>query len=463
MALLLRIGAAAVLPNAAHPDETFQTREPAHRLAYGYGIVPWEFREGVRSWVFPAFLAGVMRATDWMGKGSQGYLLGIAIVLSAISLTAVWFAFAWAHRSGGINSAVVAAAGAAVWFELVYYAPKALNEVVAAHLMLPALYLGTGAEPPRARGRLFAAGLFYGLTVALRPALVPAVAAGVAWQCWRDWRGCLPVLLAGILPPIALFGLVDALTWSYPFQSFIRYFWINIVQGRSATFGVEPWYWYLLSVGRRLGPILVLAVVGARRSPFLAVVALVILVSHSLIPHKEDRFIYPLVPIALTLAALGLLDAAAWLSRRLPRLQSPGTATAVGVLFMASISVWLGSEFPLWGNNAGTLAAMEALSTDPAVCGIGLRGIPYTKSGGYTFLHRDVPIVVVLRDAQLKTLGPALSAVLTEIPLKDRQFAPAGCRHGACVYRRSGPCRAPGPENEINHYLERKGLPWAPH
>ena len=110
-----------------HPDEIFQTQEPAHRLAYGYGVVAWEWRQGARSWVFPAFLAGVMRTTDWMGSGSQGYQWGMAIVLSLISLTTVWFGFAWAKRASGTEAAIIAAGACATWYELVYFAPKTLD------------------------------------------------------------------------------------------------------------------------------------------------------------------------------------------------------------------------------------------------------------------------------------------------------------------------------------------------
>src|SRR5208337_881839 len=133
--IFLRVGAAIRFPNMHQADEIFQTQEPAHRLAYGYGVVTWEWRRGVRSWVFPAFLAGVMRTTDWMGSGSTGYLRGIAIVLSLISLTTVWFGFAWAKRASGTDAAMVAAGACAIWCELIYFAPKALTEVVAAHAL----------------------------------------------------------------------------------------------------------------------------------------------------------------------------------------------------------------------------------------------------------------------------------------------------------------------------------------
>ena len=101
IALALRVGVAIRLPSIEWPDEIVETLEPAHHLAYGYGIVTWEFRRGIRSWVFPAFLAGVMRATDWMGPGSIGYIRAITIVLSLLSLTTVWFGYAWGKRAGG--------------------------------------------------------------------------------------------------------------------------------------------------------------------------------------------------------------------------------------------------------------------------------------------------------------------------------------------------------------------------
>ena len=95
LALLLRVGVAIHFPSIEYADEIYNTLEPAHHLAYGYGVVAWEWRRGARSWVFPAFLACVMRATDWMGPGSLGYIRAITVLLSLLSLTTVWFGYAW--------------------------------------------------------------------------------------------------------------------------------------------------------------------------------------------------------------------------------------------------------------------------------------------------------------------------------------------------------------------------------
>ena len=235
--LLLRVGVAIHFPSVEWGDEIFNSLEPAHHLAYGYGIVVWEWRLGIRSWVFPAFLAGVMRATDWMGPGSLGYLRAIAIFLSLLSLTTIWFGYAWAKRAGGNAAAMIAAGVCATWYELVYFAPKALNDVVAANVLLPGLYLGMYGEALPEKKRLFFAGLFCGLAVSLRMYLAPAIYLQSFISAIRTGEErTLPTSL-GLLLPIVSFGLVDGVTWSYPFQSFFGFLWVVVVHGQSFANG----------------------------------------------------------------------------------------------------------------------------------------------------------------------------------------------------------------------------------
>src|SRR5437868_7838218 len=142
VALTLRIGLALAYPTLDWPDEVFQTTEPAHRLAFGNGVVTWEWREGTRNWMLPGLLAGIMRTTAWTGAGSSGYLRGITLILGALSLSVVWFAYQWGSREFGARGGMLIAIICAAWYDLVYYGPKALNEVVAAHLLVAGLYLG---------------------------------------------------------------------------------------------------------------------------------------------------------------------------------------------------------------------------------------------------------------------------------------------------------------------------------
>ena len=53
IAALPRIWAAVFDQGVFWPDEIFQSTEPAHTFAFGYGYVAWEFQDGARSWLFP--------------------------------------------------------------------------------------------------------------------------------------------------------------------------------------------------------------------------------------------------------------------------------------------------------------------------------------------------------------------------------------------------------------------------
>ncbi|MGA3315626.1 MAG: hypothetical protein ABSC64_04210 [Candidatus Korobacteraceae bacterium] len=459
IALVLRVEVPAHFPSIEWPDEIYNTLEPAHHLAYGYGVVVWEWREGVRSWVFPTLLAAVMRATDWMGPGSVGYLRAITVILSLLSLTTVWFAYHWGRRTCGESAGFIAAGACAIWYQMVYFAPKAFTEVVAGNILLPGLYLGMYGEELPEKKRLFLAGLFCGLAVSLRMQLTPAVAFATYYFCRTNWRRRTAPVLAGLLLPVVAFGLVDAITWSYPFQSFLRYFWVVVVEGRGSTFGTEPWYWYLLLLARSFGPLLLLALVGVRRSPFLGWVALIIVASHSVFAHKEPRFIYPVIPIIVTLAALGFVELAAALSTRRKLALSPKVTVVAGLVFFALTSGFLAWRFPRWRHNSGGLIAMDRLSQDSSVCGVGLPSPLLLHSGGYTHLHRNVPIILINPNIALEEQVPGFNAFLTFGRFNDQKFGfePVGCWNGICLYRRAGSCSASSQYNEVNKVLQESG------
>ena len=72
VAVVLRI--LAFSPYAIHhPDEAVQYLEQAHRLAFGSGLVPWEYRFGMRSWLLPVLLAGPMALGEVIAPGSLLY------------------------------------------------------------------------------------------------------------------------------------------------------------------------------------------------------------------------------------------------------------------------------------------------------------------------------------------------------------------------------------------------------
>lgn len=454
VALALRIGVALRSPSIEWPDEIFNTLEPAHRMVYGYGVIVWEWREGIRNWVYPAFLAAVMRGTAWMGPGSRGYLTGITVVLSLLSLSSVWFAYAWAKKSSGTAAGLIAAGACATWYQLVYFSPKAFYEVFATDFLLPGLYLGMYGDELPEKKRLVLAGLCLGIAACVRLQYAPAVAFAVLYLCHKKWAARAPALFAGLLIPVIAFGLVDAFTWSYPFQSYIQYVQMNVFSGRNAQYGSEPWYIFFYALWRTMWPMLLLAVAALRRNALLAWVAAIIVVSHSAITHKEFRFIYPALPIIVTLAALGFVEITAFLSKRLSLLPSLRAVTATGLICSVLISAGFARGMH-WDRSSGGLIAFDKLSQDPGVCGVGLLALPWSLTGGYSHLHRDVPMLIVNRNAPPESQMLNFNALVSLGPRNNLPmgFTSEGCWNGVCLYRRPGSCVASGPVDEVNKML----------
>jgi 4-amino-4-deoxy-L-arabinose transferase-like glycosyltransferase len=459
LALGLRVGFASCYPNFFHADEVYQTLEPAHRLVYGYGVIPWEWRTGIRSWILPVFLAGVMRVTGWMGSGSAGYIFGVDVFLSIASLTTVWFGYLWAKRVSGREAAIIAAGACSCFFALVYFAPKALTEIVATDFLLPGLYLGVYGEQVNEKKRLLLAGILCGLAASLRIQLIPTVAVAALYFCFPRWRQRIPAVLAGLALPILAFGLVDAFTWSYPFQSFIRNFQVNVLEGRSLAYRVDPWYWYLTVLLYLLGPMVVFLWKGARRSPFLAILFLVIVGSHSLFSHKEIRFIYPAIPMAITLASVGFVESIAKIKSRLNLPEVSRLVVVVGVLCFALSSLLFVRTSVLQHKATGAALAFDQLSRDPMLCGVALDRVYWMVVGGYTHLHRDVPIIPVQDGADFMNKAPAFNALVAPIAISGvpSSFERGDCWSGICVYRRAGACIAPKPQDTLNAVLQRTG------
>ena len=157
LALLLRVLAIILFPSLHHPDENFQLFEQAHRTAFGYAIVPWDFREGIRSPVLPYLLAGLFRLGQWALGGPEGYLLLTRLALAVSSLAGGAAVYRMGARTSPID-ALIAGVVAATWFEFVYFAARPLTEAVATTILLVALSLASGPDVKLGFRRLLAIG-----------------------------------------------------------------------------------------------------------------------------------------------------------------------------------------------------------------------------------------------------------------------------------------------------------------
>lgn len=461
LGLVLLAAAVRLIPTVLQPsinwgDEIFQTIEPAHRLVYGYGLVPWEFQLGMRSWLLPGLIAGLMQVSRLIGEGPAFYLPVIAGAFALLACAPAICCFFWLRRWHCLPAAFAGAAVVAIAPELVYFGARALTEVAAAHLLIMACFLLDPSYPLTSRRRLFLAGLLFGLVCYLRVHLAPAVVIILIWALWRRWRAQLPALVVGGVVALALTAVLDWATLGYPLASIWRNVLYNIVHGVSAEFGVEPWYYYLLG---ELGIwntaalfLLAFVALGARRLPVLLAAAVAIVAVHSCIAHKEYRFIYPAMVLLTIVAAAGIAQlvqwAADWLCGRGLRERAAAAAAVVVVLGywgVLSVSLWTGPAFAqLRHRAADNLTAVSVAATMPSLCGLGLYGQDgkdWVWYGGYTHLHRTLPMYWPKDAAALRADAPAFNTLIyTAPPPPELGFTSRQCFGAVCLAERRGNC-----------------------
>ena len=186
---------------------------------FGYGVVPWEFEYGSRSWMLPGALAGLIELSRPFGDGPGVYIPFVGVALAALSAAATLCGALWGRRFFGPTGMWVAGLAPAVCLDAVYFGPRTLSEAVAAHILVIGLYLAEPGDAAAGRWRIALGGLLLGLAAMTRS----------SWRrpLWRSWLGRapppyrrrLPPLLGGAAIAVLASGALDAMTWGSPFAS----------------------------------------------------------------------------------------------------------------------------------------------------------------------------------------------------------------------------------------------------
>ncbi|MBS0255581.1 MAG: hypothetical protein JSS36_10365 [Proteobacteria bacterium] len=453
-----------------YADEFMQYLEQAKRIASGQGIQPWEYRYGARG----SLIAQVLAGPWWLGwklaPGLEGAMLAARwafVALTLIALPAAW-------RLGRLTSPAHGLAALAVvglWYESVLLSTLLLSEVLGAALLLAGAALLLDPAPTRARLRW--AGLLLGLGVVARLQYAPFAAVLVITALGRRWAPWWQVILGG-LGAAAIGAASDLYAGRAPFMWILVNLHYNMAEGRAARFGAEgPWA-YARMLLDHLGPAtpLILAAacaVPARYRPLLWA-ALANLVFHSLIAHKEYRFIWASMLALLVLGAIGSVSLAQGLAARRGRVIPPLLGGALFALGWGAAS--LGAEHQsggarvLRGGAPIPLAALKA-SRDPAVCGIAVPD-QWRAHIATALLAREVRLYVAPKAvvAEAAPLPPGLVASADALVFKARPagaeaYQLRGCKANtvltACLYVRPGKCRI-DPTWSYQSALEREDL-----
>ena len=299
------------------------------------------------------------------------------------------------------------------------------------------------------------------------------------WENRESWRSRALLLTAGALLAAILDGWFDAVTWTFPFEPLLRNLSFNLLQHGADAFGTRAWWWYAYDYagawGGTLPVFMALAMIGARRLPLPFLMGIVICLVHSFIPHKETRFLLPAVTLFAICAGFGLVQLGLWLRNAIPARHG---RSRDAIVYSALCGTWLilsginvfGLDYAeYWDTDQhDALTVSNQLFHEPPSCGLGLYGLGTYTIGGYSYLHRRIPIYQVLptitpagltdaaRDFDTAVLdrrppSPRSAALLTSLGYRNEK-----CTGIYCILRRPGSCRGsvmPKPDGPPHFYL----------
>ena len=240
----MRVGVAVSSDWIYRVDEIPEHLEQAHRLVFGYGIVPWGYHYGARNWLAIMPAATTLKLFQLMGLGHPDYYVPAVKILNAtlsMAVPAGLYFFLRRHLSE-----IAARAGfvfCCFWWEFLIFAPHTLPSQYGGVLI--AAGLGCMATPG-GLFRLFLCGFLLGLAGMLRLQYAPVAGLlGLIYLLSLPPKR-MPFFMLGGMAAVLSAGWSDYLFWGSWWNSYFQYIRIALVteyltgDQREKNFSITP-------------------------------------------------------------------------------------------------------------------------------------------------------------------------------------------------------------------------------
>jgi phosphatidylinositol glycan class B len=378
------------------PDEVSRSVEPAHALAFGYGLVPTDFVASASSWALPGLVAAVLKACASVGlEAPQVSLRVVKLALALLSVAAVLGVRRLAKAFGAPEEGAVAAA--ALWAlaaPAVYFAPRALAESACAAPL--AWGLALLFEDLRARP-VFAASLL-GLAALLHaPCAAAAVLVVIVLTTRRAWRALL-LSLAGLAAAVIAVSALGAAVW----RDVPEAPWVGWSLPLDVTRLATPaaWWTSLRAVATSMPTVALVLAVGlsvtlGRREWTLPALCGAVGLSSLVTSAGDVRALLPALPLAMACVG-GALAAATELRAQLARLAVMfGLFSLLQAPFLTRARLGVsdeGSAASAWGTSANANRLLRLAGARDDLCGLRVDAVDLAWVGGAALVHRRVPL-----------------------------------------------------------------------
>jgi hypothetical protein len=279
-----------------------EVQEMSLAALFGASWPAWSLRSAFFPMVFvhPAHvLAGWMGAMD-----PATFVAAGRTAVAVLSTLTVPFVFVAGRRQHGLAVGVIGAFFVATSHLLVSFGGTELPRPVSAMLLAAAFALLLRPTLPST----ILAALLVAVAAALRfSEAIFALPAAAMLLADRRWGRAALFVAVTAAAGVAIQAIADQTYWGTPFYSLRQAIDYTLVQ-RQSTRGFQPFWHYLTTIPEwTTFPIVAVAAFaawrGAWRPALWAGVPIFVL---SLLPHKEARYLLPIVPFVGLLAAIGL-------------------------------------------------------------------------------------------------------------------------------------------------------------
>jgi len=301
-----------------HADEHYQIIEFA---AYKQGAVPanglaWEFKSQMRPATQVAIAYTVFSLAERAGINdpyAKAFILRLITALLAVAVIC-FFTRSYNRLILPEYRRLFLILSFFIWF-LPFLNVRFSSETWAGLMLLPLVALA-GKEKKRPKDFIWM-GILAGLSFLFRYQMAVVVLGILIWLSIikkERVQNMLVLVLSGLLVILAgtfidywFYGHFVLVPWNY-----VK---LNLLAGKASEFGTAPWYYYFYYVFRfaffPVGIIIILSflilIIKKFRSVFVWTVLPFVLV-HSLIPHKELRFLFPLINLVAVMIVLAIQE-----------------------------------------------------------------------------------------------------------------------------------------------------------
>lgn len=293
-----------------HWDEHYQILE---FINYKFNNIkaadlPWEFHKQMRPWLGPFVYFYITKFFSLFQINSPFILTFIfRLISSLLGMASLWALYKYLKEKKLISqNQLFLGILALLWF-LPFIHARISSEAVGGSVFLIAFCLFLEKkETNKAFIQLFI-GLLFGFSFILRFHLLLSLGCLILWAYFISKVPLKNLFLLGlgILLSYLLSMLIDHWgygSWTHPIISYVKE---NLFHDKASNWGVSPWYSYFKYLFNKgifpIGLILIISYLfywfKNPKSPFTAV-TLPFFVAHSLIGHKELRFLFPLAGFA---------------------------------------------------------------------------------------------------------------------------------------------------------------------